>query len=77
MLTSVLARHGDTVIFDAGRKSIGIDFVYPPLQGYEYEARYYAEEHALLTPILISAPDWATRCGSSAVTRPPRSTCTT
>jgi D-serine deaminase-like pyridoxal phosphate-dependent protein len=47
VLTSVLARHGDTVIFDAGRKSIGIDFISPPLQGYEYEARYYAEEHAL------------------------------
>ncbi len=27
VLTSVLARHGDTVIFDAGRKSVGIDFV--------------------------------------------------
>ena len=27
VLTTVLARHGDTVIFDAGRKSIGIDFV--------------------------------------------------
>jgi D-serine deaminase-like pyridoxal phosphate-dependent protein len=47
VLTSVLARHGDTVIFDAGRKSIGIDFVSPPLQGYDYQARYYAEEHAL------------------------------
>jgi D-serine deaminase-like pyridoxal phosphate-dependent protein len=47
VLTSVLARHGDTVIFDAGRKSIGIDFVSPPIQGHRYEARYYAEEHAL------------------------------
>ena len=47
VLTSVLARHGDTVIFDAGRKSIGIDFVSPPIQGYDYEALYYAEEHAL------------------------------
>jgi D-serine deaminase-like pyridoxal phosphate-dependent protein len=47
VLTSVLARHGDTVIFDAGRKSIGIDFVSPPLAGYDYQARYYAEEHAL------------------------------
>jgi D-serine deaminase-like pyridoxal phosphate-dependent protein len=47
VLTSVLARHGDTVIFDAGRKSIGIDFVSPPIQGYDYQARYYAEEHAL------------------------------
>jgi D-serine deaminase-like pyridoxal phosphate-dependent protein len=47
VLTSVLARHGDTVIFDAGRKSVGIDFVLPPLLGYDYQARYYAEEHAL------------------------------
>ena len=47
VLTTVLARHGDTVIFDAGRKSIGIDFVSPPIQGYDYQARYYAEEHAL------------------------------
>ena len=47
VLTSVLARHGDTVIFDAGRKSVGIDFVSPPIQGYGYEARYFAEEHAL------------------------------
>ena len=47
VLTSVMARHGDTVIFDAGRKSIGIDFVSPPIQGHSYEARYYAEEHAL------------------------------
>jgi D-serine deaminase-like pyridoxal phosphate-dependent protein len=47
VLTSVLARHGDTVIFDAGRKSIGIDFISPPIQGYDYQARYYAEEHAL------------------------------
>jgi D-serine deaminase-like pyridoxal phosphate-dependent protein len=47
VLTSVMARHGDTVIFDAGRKSVGIDFVSPPIQGYEYQARYYAEEHAL------------------------------
>jgi D-serine deaminase-like pyridoxal phosphate-dependent protein len=47
VLTTAIARHGDTVIFDAGRKSIGIDFVSPPLQGYPYEARYYAEEHAL------------------------------
>ena len=47
VLTSVMARHGDTVIFDAGRKSIGIDFVSPPIQGHSYAARYYAEEHAL------------------------------
>lgn len=47
VLTTALARHGDTVIFDAGRKSVGIDFVLPPIQGYDYQARYFAEEHAL------------------------------
>jgi D-serine deaminase-like pyridoxal phosphate-dependent protein len=47
VLTSVMARHGDTVILDAGRKSIGIDFVLPPILGHDYVARYYAEEHAL------------------------------
>jgi len=59
VLTSVLARHGDTVIFDAGRKSIGIDFVSPALQGYEYEARYYAEEHALFD----TGPDFRATLG--------------
>jgi D-serine deaminase-like pyridoxal phosphate-dependent protein len=47
VLTSVMARHGDTIILDAGRKSIGIDFVSPPILGHDYVARYYAEEHAL------------------------------
>lgn len=47
VLTSVMARHGHTVILDAGRKSIGIDFVPPPILGHDYVARYYAEEHAL------------------------------
>lgn len=47
ILTTIIARHGNTVILDAGRKSIGIDFVLPPLSGYDYVARYFAEEHAL------------------------------
>jgi D-serine deaminase-like pyridoxal phosphate-dependent protein len=47
VLSTVMARHGDTVILDAGRKSVGIDFVSPPIEGFDYEARYYAEEHAL------------------------------
>lgn len=45
--TTVVARHGDTIILDAGRKSIGIDFVQPPIYGANYVARYFAEEHAL------------------------------
>jgi 3-hydroxy-D-aspartate aldolase len=47
VLASVMARHGDTVILDAGRKSVGIDFVSPPMVGQLWVARYYAEEHAL------------------------------
>jgi D-serine deaminase-like pyridoxal phosphate-dependent protein len=47
VLATVMARHGDMVILDTGRKSIGIDFVLPPIQGQDYSAVYYAEEHAL------------------------------
>jgi D-serine deaminase-like pyridoxal phosphate-dependent protein len=45
--STVSVRHGDTVVLDAGRKSVGIDFVQPQLRGYDVEARYFAEEHAL------------------------------
>jgi D-serine deaminase-like pyridoxal phosphate-dependent protein len=44
---TVVIRHGSTVVLDAGRKSIGIDFVQPRMVGYDLEARYFAEEHAL------------------------------
>jgi D-serine deaminase-like pyridoxal phosphate-dependent protein len=44
---TVVARHGHTVILDAGRKSIGIDYVQPPMLGHDYVATFYAEEHAL------------------------------
>jgi D-serine deaminase-like pyridoxal phosphate-dependent protein len=44
---TVSVRHGDTVVLDAGRKSVGIDFVQPRLRGHDVEARYFAEEHAL------------------------------
>lgn len=47
MLATVTARRGDAGILDAGRKSVGIDFVSPPLAGHDTEARHYAEEHAL------------------------------
>ena len=47
VLTTVVARHGHTVILDAGRKSVGIDFVSPPMLGHNYTARYFAEEHAM------------------------------
>jgi D-serine deaminase-like pyridoxal phosphate-dependent protein len=40
-----VARHGDRVILDAGRKSIGIDYVTPPMLGQDYVPKFYAEEH--------------------------------
>lgn len=48
VLGTVISRQGDTVILDCGRKSVGIDFVSPPLRAYpQVEARYFAEEHGL------------------------------
>ena len=45
--STVVARHGDIVILDAGRKSIGIDFVTPSMLGFDYVANFFAEEHGL------------------------------
>jgi len=48
VLSTVVIQHGNTIVLDAGRKSIGIDFVLPTMVEYPfYTARYYAEEHAL------------------------------
>ena len=45
--STIVARHGDTVILDAGRKSVGIDFKSPPMFGLDYVANFFAEEHGL------------------------------
>lgn len=48
VLGTVIIQHGNTIVFDCGRKSIGIDFVQPTMVDYPfYQARYFAEEHAL------------------------------
>jgi D-serine deaminase-like pyridoxal phosphate-dependent protein len=48
VLGTVVIRHGQTIVLDAGRKSIGIDFVLPTMVEHPYyQARYFAEEHAL------------------------------
>ena len=48
VLGSVVIQHGNTIVFDCGRKAIGIDFVQPTMVDYpSYAARYFAEEHAL------------------------------
>jgi D-serine deaminase-like pyridoxal phosphate-dependent protein len=43
--STVVARHGRTVVLDAGRKSIGIDYASPRIAGIEMDARFFAEEH--------------------------------
>ena len=46
---AVLSRHGNTVVLDCGRKSVGIDFVTPPLVSHPGgEVRFFAEEHCLV-----------------------------
>jgi D-serine deaminase-like pyridoxal phosphate-dependent protein len=48
VLGTVVVRHGRTIVLDAGRKSIGIDLALPTMVPYPfYQARYFAEEHAL------------------------------
>ncbi len=48
VLGTVVSRQGSTVVLDCGRKSVGIDFVTPPLAAHpEAVIRYYAEEHCL------------------------------
>ncbi len=48
VLGTVISRQGNTVVLDAGRKAVGIDFVPPPMVAHpEGQIRYYAEEHAL------------------------------
>jgi D-serine deaminase-like pyridoxal phosphate-dependent protein len=45
---AVISRQGNTVVLDCGRKSVGIDFVTPPLVSHpEGQVRFYAEEHCL------------------------------
>jgi D-serine deaminase-like pyridoxal phosphate-dependent protein len=47
--STVISRQGSTVVLDCGRKTVGIDFVTPPLVSHpEGRARYYAEEHCLV-----------------------------
>jgi len=48
VLGTVIIQHGKTIVFDCGRKSIGIDHAEPTMLDYpSYRARYFAEEHAL------------------------------
>lgn len=47
VLTTVVSHHGNTIVLDAGRKAVGIDLAPARMVGYDYSARYFAEEHTL------------------------------
>jgi D-serine deaminase-like pyridoxal phosphate-dependent protein len=47
--STVISRQGQCVVLDCGRKTVGIDFVTPPLVSHpEGRVRYLAEEHCLV-----------------------------
>jgi D-serine deaminase-like pyridoxal phosphate-dependent protein len=47
--STVVSRQGSTVVLDCGRKTVGIDFVTPPLVSHpDGRVRYYAEEHCIV-----------------------------
>ncbi|MDX6657837.1 MAG: D-threonine aldolase [Solirubrobacteraceae bacterium] len=46
---TVISRQANTVVLDCGRKTVGIDFVTPPLVSHpEGRVRYFAEEHCIV-----------------------------
>lgn len=47
VLATVVSHHGKTIVLDAGRKAVGVDFAPARMVGYDYGARYFAEEHTL------------------------------
>ena len=48
VLGTVVIQHGDTIVLDAGRKSVGSDFVVPTMADSPgYPARSWAEEHGV------------------------------
>ena len=46
VLATVVSRHGDTVVLDAGRKSIGMEDMLPQVVGHEATPAFLHEEHA-------------------------------
>jgi D-serine deaminase-like pyridoxal phosphate-dependent protein len=47
--STVISRQGYTVVLDCGRKTVGIDFVTPPLVSHpDGRVRYFAEEHCIV-----------------------------
>jgi D-serine deaminase-like pyridoxal phosphate-dependent protein len=48
VLSTVISRHGKTVVVDAGKKTVGLDTPPPLLTGHDASVQYVAEEHTVL-----------------------------
>lgn len=48
VLSTVIIKHGNTIVMDSGTKAVGTDYVKPTMAEYpDYQARGFHEEHAL------------------------------
>jgi D-serine deaminase-like pyridoxal phosphate-dependent protein len=47
VLATVVSRHGDTLVLDAGKKTVGVDFTLPRIAGDAAAVRKTAEEHLI------------------------------
>lgn len=48
VLSTIISRQGDTLVLDAGKKTLGLDTPPPLLSGHGASVRYVAEEHTVL-----------------------------
>jgi D-serine deaminase-like pyridoxal phosphate-dependent protein len=59
VLATVVSRQDDTLVVDAGKKTVGVDFALPRLVGVEAKTRYVSEEHT----VFDIAPNYALAVG--------------
>ena len=48
VLSTVISRHGSTIVIDAGKKAVGLDTPPPVLPDHPSQLQYVAEEHTVL-----------------------------
>jgi D-serine deaminase-like pyridoxal phosphate-dependent protein len=55
VLATVVSRHGDTLVIDAGKKTVGVDFTLPRIAGESAAVRKASEEH-LICEVAVDCP---------------------
>jgi D-serine deaminase-like pyridoxal phosphate-dependent protein len=48
VLSTIISRHGDTLVLDAGKKTLGLESPTPLLAGHHASVQYVAEEHTVV-----------------------------